>query len=213
MTSLKARFTKLVVLFGIAAVLTVALNLTAATDTSSVILEDVPLTIGNFVGRDIPVEQFVKDILETPNVLMREYVDPGGMHVTMSIVYYEQYRVYFHMPEGCMTGRGSVIIASEREQFGTSNDEEETLTMNKLMLKQDGGNEHVFYIFVAGDTITPSYPKMRYHLMREHLKRRRAGAALVRFSTMTTGDNEEETLTVFRRFIGQAIAILPYHLS
>ncbi len=204
MASAKSRHRIILVLFSIAAAVTTALTLTTAPPSSEgVTLGDFPFVVGDFSGTDIPVEQSVKDILETPNVLMRNYVGRDGAHITVAIVYYEQYQVYFHMPEGCMTGQGSVIVASERVNVGTLEEEKEPLIANKLVLKQTEGNEHVFYFFIAGDLITASYPRMRLHLMMEHVKRRPTGAALVRFSTRTNGVSDEDSLTRLKEFIGQ----------
>lgn len=214
MASAKSRHRIILVLFSIAAAVTTALTLTTAPSSSGAgTLDDFPFIVGGFWGVDIPVEQSVKDILETSDVLMRNYVGPDGTRITLAIVYYEQYRVYFHMPEGCMTGRGSVIVASEREVFASSQGEGEPIVANKIVLEQTGGNEHVYYFFAAGGLITPSYTKMRLHLMWEHLKRKPVGAALVRFSTKTGGTDEGETLETLSDFIDQMIPVLRSHLG
>lgn len=196
-----------------AAVLTATLNLTATKNTDTATLNDLPMVIGGFTGTEFPVEQSIKDILETPNILMRDYVGPENVHINLTIVYYEQYRVYFHMPEGCMTGRGSVIVASEREIVAPSERGKGPLVVNKLVLKQAEGNEYVLYSFVVGDLITPSYPRMRFKLMMEHLKRKPTGAALVRFSAKPREGGEEETMKALKNFIKETVVLLPPILS
>ncbi len=112
-----------------------------------------------------------------------------------------------------MTGQGSVIVASEMETIESIRERGEPILGNKFVLKQNEGNEYVFYFFVAGDLITPSYPRMRLHLIMEHVKRRPTGAALVRFSTRTNGVSDEDSLTRLKEFIGQITDILPDYLS
>ena len=213
MASAKSRHRIILVLFGIAAAVTTALTLTTAPSSGGGTLDDFPFIVGDFSGTDIPVEQSVKDILETSDVLMRNYVGPDGTRITLAIVYYERYQVYFHMPEGCMTGHGSVIVASEREVLTSSQGESKSIIANKILLEQAGANEYVYYFFVVGDLITPSYPKMRLHLMWEHLKRKPVGAALVRFSARTVDTDEGETIDTLSDFIGQMIPVLRSHLG
>lgn len=217
MDSFKTRCRIVLILFAITAGLTFALNGMASQGASAPSLESIPLHVGLFHGQDMPVENSVKDILETPNVIMRRYYGPEGEEIDFSIVYYEGHPVMFHMPEGCMTGKGSVIIADERESLGSYGDEDEPLIANKLILQQPDGKEHVYYFFIVGDLITPSYTKMRLYLMSEYLKERQAGAALVRFSTRvaldTSQEDAEEALEILNHFVGLTIPVLRSHLS
>jgi EpsI family protein len=176
-------------------------------------LDALPLTIGTFTGVEVPVEPKIKDILETRNVILRDYMGPNGVRVSLAIVYYDQYRVHFHMPDGCMVGKGTIVTAHERESLGVLEGGRESITVNKLALKQPEAREHVFYFFTTGDLITASYTKMRIHLMMSHLKRRHAGAALVRFSVRTDENNEEMALKTIKDFIKQTAVILPSYLS
>lgn len=212
MTSPKARCWILIILFGVAAVLTSALNLTAAAKSETVVIDNLPMVIGDFTGVELPVEQSTKDILETQNVLTRDYVSPDGVHIILAVIYYEQYRVYFHMPEGCMVGEGSIIAASEKETLTTTQGQGDPIVANKLILAQPYGEKRVLYFFMVGDLITASYPQMRFHLMMEHLKRRKAGAALVRFSTTTDAD-DEQILETLNDFIEQMVPVLRSHLG
>ncbi|MBI5116954.1 EpsI family protein [Candidatus Poribacteria bacterium] len=214
MASFKTRLSIVVVLLGVTAVLTTLVKVTVrAHPTNAAPLDELPLVIGDFSGTEIPVEQSIKEILETPNVLMREYVGPRGVSITAAVVYYPQYRVYFHMPEGCMVGSGSVIVAEEREIIALPNAQKATLAANKIVLKQRGSDEHVMYFFVSGDLMTPSYPAMRFHLMMEHLKGRTAGAALVRFSTRAGEDNRVQNTQALKAFIADVCPLLPIYLK
>lgn len=214
MVSLKNRLTIIMVALGVTALLTTVIRANARAHPAEVVpLTELPLIIGNYSGREIPVEQSIKEILETPNVMMREYSDTEGVNIIAAIVYYPQYRVYFHMPEGCMVGRGSIIVAEEREAIGIRNGDTPFVTANKLVLKQGDGDEHVYYFFVSEDLITPSYPAVRFHLMMEHLQGRPAGAALVRFSTRVNENNSARNIQSLKSFIGEVCPLLPRYLK
>lgn len=212
MESLKKRRRTVVLLLGITAALTTALTATEPAVRQPSRLDRLPLAVDGFIGTDIAVEQSIKDILETPDVLMREYRSPDGMQIALAIVHYQQYRVYFHMPEGCMVGRGSFVVADDREKMPASVSAA-PVEANRLVLKKRDGNEYVYYFFVTGNLVTPSYPQMRFHLMTEHLKHRRTGAALVRFSMRTHAQGSDRRLERFKEFIGKFSSILPEYLS
>ena len=213
MASHRNRWIIVLVLFSIAAILTTLLNVVPRTASTKASLDELPLIIGDFTGRELPVEQKIKDILETRHVIMRNYMGPNGVRVSLAIVYYDQYRVHFHMPDGCMVGKGTIVTAHERESLGVLERGRESIIVNKLALKQPETGEHVFYFFMTGDLITASYTRMRLHLMMSHLKRRQAGAALVRFSVRTDERNEDIALKTIKDFIKQTAVILPAYLS
>jgi len=212
MASLRRRCRIVIALFGLAAILTTALSVTARTGGGSTILNTLPLTVHGFAGVELPVEQSTIGILETKNVLVRDYVSPEGVHVFLSIVYYPHYRVSFHLPEGCMQGRGSVIITKGNETFDIPK-RKTPVSMNSFILEQADGYEHVLYYFVTGDLITASYPEMRFHLMTEHLKRKNTGAALVRFSTRVGNRETSKRSETFKEFVAHMTALLPAYLG
>jgi EpsI family protein len=166
------------------------------------------MMVDEYAGQELPVEDWVKELLETPNVLMRQYRSPSGAIVSLVVVYYDQYRVYFHMPEGCMVGRGTIITATETETIETENGETPKMAVNKLILNRPNHEEHVLYYFSAGGLVTPSYPRMRFHLMKEHLLRKRTGAALIRFSAVVNQNSSNTNPDELRRFVARMTPIL-----
>jgi EpsI family protein len=201
-----------IVLLGICALLTLALNLSTTGRPSPIDLQSIPVVVDGYIATELPVDESVKDILQTPNVLMRDYVSPDGLRVMLSIVYYEQYRVGFHMPEGCMVGSGSVITESGTETVNGAGQCAPFLA-NRLVLQQRNANEHVLYYFMVDDLITSSYPAMRFHLMLRHLRRQPTGAALVRFSIRVAGEENQASLNEFKRFVSHMTSLLPSYLT
>jgi EpsI family protein len=117
------------------------------------------------------------------------------------------------MPDGCMVGRGTIVVATERESLTVPEEKQGPLILNKLVLRHSEVREHVFYFFMTGDLITPSYSKMRLRLMTDYLRRKEAGAALVRFSIRTEESGEEMALKTIKDFIEHTAAILPAYVS
>ncbi len=200
------------VLLGVTAVVTTLLNVTVKTTAMSEQILRLPVEVGPYVGHDLPVEQRTIDLLETKNVIMREYVGPNDIHIAVAIVYYPQYRVYFHMPEGCMAGSGSVLVSKSREVVEVPGWNPATITVNKLVFERYNGRETALYFFESGPMITCRYTEMRWYMMKNHVLRRQTGAALVRFSTRTTPEDTYDAVAALKEFIGQFVPILPQYL-
>src|SRR5689334_13870698 len=68
----------------------------------------LPMAIAGWFGQVLPIEQYVKDILETDDVVQRYYssADHPEAPVLMAIVYSPDNRRVAHPPEVCYTGAG-----------------------------------------------------------------------------------------------------------
>ncbi len=212
METMNRRYGLVVVLLCVTAVVTILLNVTVESTAASKPVLQLPVEVGPYKGQNLPVEQRVIDLLETSNVLMRTYVGPSKVNISVAIVYYPEYRVYFHMPEGCMAGRGSVLVTKGKEQIDVPGWSQPTIDANKLIFDQGGNREIALYFFESGPMITSYYPKMRWYLMRNHILRKQSGAALIRFSIRTTAGDMQGNLAVLKEFIGQFVPILPDYL-
>jgi len=212
MESVKKRCWIVLVLLGVTAVMVTLLNLTVKSSARTGKILRLPTDVGPYVGSDMLVDQRVIDILETSNIIMRDYVGPKDVHVAVAIVYYPQYRVYFHMPEGCMAGRGSIVVDKGHERIDVPGWDPPFITANKLLFEQGDRYEIALYFFESGPMITPWYSEMRWHMMKNHVMRRQTGAALVRFSTRTSVDQTDQALALLKEFVGLFVPVLPDYL-
>jgi len=212
METMNKRCRLVLVLLCVTAVVTILLNVTVKSTAASKPVLQLPVEVGAYIGQDLPVERRVMDLLETSNIVMRNYVGPNRVNISVAIVYYPQYRVYFHMPEGCMAGRGSLLVTKEKEQIDVPGSDRPSSDATKLVFDQSAGREVALYFFESGPMITSSYTRMRWYLMRNHILRRRTGAALVRFSIRSTDEDTQEELAVLKKFVGQFVPILPEYL-
>ncbi|MCD6288601.1 MAG: EpsI family protein, partial [Candidatus Hydrogenedentes bacterium] len=166
-----------------------------------------------YTGVKLPVSDRVVDILETSNIVIRDYLGPNGARVKVAIVYYPQYRVYFHLPEGCLAGQGSVIVDNGERKVDLAGTDFGTVSARKIVFEQAAGNEVVLYFFESGPMITAKYSLMRLHMMKNHVMRRQTGAALVRFSTFVPAGADVETgFQTLQTFMKQFVPMLPQYL-
>lgn len=178
---------------------------------TNVDISKIPFNIGDWRGEEILVDRQTKDILETNSVLMRKYVNlKNDERIDLAVVYYQNSRIAFHLPESCLLGHGSRLSNREIEKINLSNGENFFAT--RLTIKNDFGNNLVVYYFETGTLRTSSYLSFRWEMLLNKLKGRNTSGALVRFSIVTTGDNSENKLQTLKKFISDIGIMLPKYL-
>ena len=118
-------------------------------------LSAIPLEFDAWKGRDIRMDDYVYDILGTRDVLVRDYVNPAGQSIGLSIVRSSDDRSAFHPPEICYIGEG--VELSDRDVTTFDLGEGFSIKANKLVMKDSRGFQVAWYWFTAGDNITHNY--------------------------------------------------------
>ena len=145
----------------------------------------VPLRMGGWKGRDLEVGQDVYEILETKDVVVREYVDSEGDSVMLSMVFAQNNRDSFLPPVICYLGGGIELRDKGFEEIPFSDG---ALTANKLVMDSPRGTIKAWYWFLLGDTFFGSYYKQQIFFMLDALSGKDSRGALVRVSVL--GDSE-----------------------
>lgn len=177
---------------------------------TSVDISEIPLTIGDWSGKEIPIERNITDILETPAVLMRQYTNVHGDRVDLAIVYYKNSRVALHLPESCLLGQGSKL--SEAKTIKISLQNKQYFLANQLITISKKTNNLFIYFFETGNVRTNSYLQFRKQMLLNKLRGINVGGALVRFSIDTTSDTVNYKLKTLTQFITAIIETLPKYL-
>ncbi|MEJ2253370.1 MAG: EpsI family protein [Nitrospirota bacterium] len=165
-------------------------------------IEDLPLSIGAWKGRDFEVDKRTRDILETDYILNRTYTNPHGDRLTLLVVYYPDNKLGFHRPEACNVGAGSQI-----EQRGvhavnvrTGDSGADTLDVNELVMGGSSGDKIIFYFFVSGKYMTNNYLQFRLHMMKQQLGFRIPSGAQVQIHGSIRG-GVDHTVSVMEDFV------------
>ncbi|MFH0731627.1 MAG: exosortase C-terminal domain/associated protein EpsI [Candidatus Omnitrophota bacterium] len=165
-----------------------------------------PYKLGEWEGKDIKIEERDYEILETRNLIFREYINPSNEKIWAFIIYSETNRSVFHPPEVCMIGSGLKILDKKSEEM--SFDKYKFLT-NKLYIGDDTGKELVLYCYKVGNFYTENYYLQQALFAINQLLGRRAGGATVRISA-PLGSNEEATLVELKDFMKRVVEELEY---
>ena len=187
-------FIIVVVIFVMVAVIGLLSYLPTRFDKSAkVLMSNFPMTVGEWQATDIPLSERDYEILETKNLIMRDYKNTKGNSVYLYIVYSENNRKVTHPPELCLTGGGLTIVDKSSVQL-TNN-----IRGVKLLMEKGDSRELVVYWFRAGSLNTDSYVKQQLKVVFDLLRGRRTSCALIRLSTAIK-ENGEEALGLIKEF-------------
>ncbi len=167
--------------------------------------------IQGWTGVEVPVERGVKELLETEDVLLREYRDGSGVTVGLALVYYaDPERIALHLPESCLLGHGSRLVDRKPAVVhGPGGD----FPCMRLVTETPGGKAFVLYYFQTGGYHTGSYLGFRAALLTNRLKGNLAGGALVRFSMpLVPGMTEERCMKLLESFAASAAGTIDRYL-
>jgi len=169
---------------------------------SNVKMEDIPKTIGEWSATDIPLLERDYQILETRNLIMREYKNPAGEVVYLYIIYSEGNRKVAHPPEVCFMGSGATIVNKTPLQLNQS------IVANKLNIEKDDLQQVVLYWFRAGNLNTDKYSKQQTQFVLNRLLRKRTSGAMIRISTDIKDGKEEPALQRVKSFTAELVPLL-----
>ena len=119
-------------------------------------ISGLPNKFENWQGKDLFIEKEILDVLRTDSVLMRDYTNETGKKITLTIVYYQDNRVDFHLPEACSVGEGSDIYEKRKETLLLGK-EKEPQALNLLLVKSNRSSQIILYYFESGKFITDNY--------------------------------------------------------
>ena len=158
----------------------------------SINIFDLPMQIGEWSAEDIKVEDKIKDILETESVLMRRYTNAQGDNVVLTIVYYNDNRVEFHLPERCSVGQGSDVIASKIDYAALNNGEQ--LPYKLLTVDNYSGSQLLAYFFQSEDYFTYDYIKLKFRMILNKLLGRPNSGTLIKCAVSSNYDQQKSKL-------------------
>ncbi|MBI4430113.1 MAG: exosortase-associated EpsI family protein [Candidatus Omnitrophica bacterium] len=81
-------------------------------ETRDPLFEKIPVTLGEWIGKDSELDKRTYEILETRNVLSRLYETPGGKKVHLLLVGSHKDRRVAHPPEVCYVSSHFSIVES-----------------------------------------------------------------------------------------------------
>lgn len=165
---------------------------------------EIPAEISSFrqAGEDIEIEPRIYEILEYPEILMRNYASRDGRPIQLTIVSSGPTRRSLHFPEVCLTGQGW----ETREQYSAPVGLQ--FIGKRLVLTRHSQEEAVLYWFKTGDYFTDSYLLNSLYWSRERLLLRPTDSMMVKLSTPVVSQDSETAFAVLEDFAAALAPIL-----
>lgn len=197
-------YTILVALLVITSIVSIRLFVRQRSDHDLLDVHVFPHTIGDWKGADLEVTEKEYRILETRNLISREYTNSANEQLHLFIVYSETNRSVFHPPEVCLIGSGVTINDITNEKFNAGKNE---FLIKKLYLEKNKRKDVALYCYKAGNFYTNNYYLQQVYFILNQLLGKRRGGATIRVSMPMRG-NEEETVAVLKKFMQDVTEIL-----
>jgi len=165
-----------------------------------------PYKVGNWQGKDLKVSEKEYDILETRNLVLREYANPSGEKLSVFIIYSETNRAVFHPPEVCLIGSSVKIVDKKTEKVDSG---EYKFSVNRLDTEKDNYRGVVLYCYKAGNLYTDNFYLQQASFALNQLLGRHKGGATIRVSMpIRENKNKAAALNTLKNFIAEAAKII-----
>lgn len=203
MENIGQRHLVVAVLLAITAAFTFLFGEAKETTSAGTFTERIPICIGPWVGRDLEVDTRTFEILETNDVLTREYRGPKDNTIFLGVAFSSENRRAIHPPEVCMSGGGWNLTEKKRIEIKNTT----VFEAIKLTLEKGDTEQVVLYWYKVGRDFTADFYRQQLKFVKARLLGGDSSCALIRISTLTTGQEAEKALSSLIDF---AKALMPY---
>lgn len=168
-------------------------------------MAEFPREIGAWKAKDIEVDERDYEILETRNLIMREYENPSGDKIALFIIYSDTNRAVFHPPEVCLMGSGVNILDKKREEV--RNYDGKAIRVNKIYTEKNRQDSISLYCYKIGNFYTDNFYLQQVYFTFNQLFRSSAGGATINITTSLEGD-EAIKLAMLKEFLVECVKII-----
>ena len=170
-------------------------------------LATTPVTLAQWEGRDVALEDDVVAQLGVDDYINRRYVAADAPPVALYVGYYASQRQgdTIHSPQNCLPGAGWHPVTADRTTLDVG---EQAIPVNRFIIQKGLDRQAVFYWYQGRSRVVASEYANKAWLMLDAARLRRTDGGLVRVITPvpSTPDAAFAALTTF------STALFP-HLS
>lgn len=169
-------------------------------DNNQQILKAVPHQLGPWKGKDISLDERTYEILETRNVLSRDYQNSEGKSVHLLIVASHKDRRVAHPPEVCYLSSHYTILDERKEEWKWN---DAAITLKGFTAKDKKNPAHqekVWYVYKVGDRYTSNYFAQQLLFAWDRVTRRESQILLIRVAGLDESP--------FKEFLSRILAVL-----
>jgi EpsI family protein len=163
--------------------------------------KSIPAVIGSWRGSDVPLDPKVYPILETEDVLLRDYYQgTSTTPVMLYLVHAADRRKVAHPPEMCFTGAG---YDTREDSISSLAGPAGSIRANRLLFDHKKSSVLVYYWYRIGGEETPSYTGYQLLACLKWLCGETREATMIRISTPVLLDGIEAAERRVASFLGE----------
>jgi EpsI family protein len=173
----------------------------------AVYAKQLPVFINGWYGKDIEIDKQTLEILETEDVLMREYKKEQDPPVLLCIVYASNNRKVSHPPEVCYKGSGWSLEEKIPVVFSIKSGEFPEFSAIKLIIEKADQRQLVLYWYKCNSVYATNYYKQQINIVKNQIMTGNSTSGLVRISTPIVNNDEDVAMMRAQRF---SLNMLPF---
>ncbi len=162
-----------------------------------------PMQVGEWRGLDLPVDDNTYAILETRNLILREY-SRGDSKVYLYIIYSQDNRKVSHPPEVCLEGSGITVVKTAKIPLELAGARQ--IVANKLTVEKAGINNIIVYWYKTGEYYIDNYLKQQMRVALASFQFKRTSGAMIRFSAEVLPTTPNKAMEDIQTFVKEASA-------
>lgn len=178
-------------------------------------LSSFPTQLGNWQGKDFPLDQATLDVLGPGDFLVRGYsnMSEDVPYIDLFVAYFPSQRTgdTIHSPKNCLPGAG--WTPEENERVTLSFPGRTPFPANRYVISKAGARKLVLYWYWAHDRGVASEYWAKYYLVKDAIRMNRSDGALVRITTdMFPGETADAAQQRLRPFTSDVVPLLDEYI-
>jgi exosortase D (VPLPA-CTERM-specific) len=175
-----------------------------------------PTQLGEWEGKDIPLDKETLDVLGPGDFLLRGYQDANNVdlpYVELFIAYFASQRTgdTIHSPQHCLPGAGWVPL--ENSQITLTFPGHSPFPANRYVISKAGVRRLVLYWYWAHDRGVASEYWAKFYLVKDAIRTNRSDGALVRIDAdMLPGETPDAAEQRFLPFASTVFPLLDHYI-
>lgn len=173
-------------------------------------LSSFPEQLGEWKGKDIPLDKDTLDVLGPGDFLVRDYYAPDQPEPTnLYIAYFPSQRTgdTIHSPKNCLPGAGWAPVENDRITLVLPG--HDPFPANRYVIAKGDARQLVLYWYWAHDRGVASEYWAKFYLVKDSIRMNRSDGALVRVVTpMLAGETPGAALKRLLPFASNVVPLL-----
>ena len=164
-------------------------------------LANLPMALGSWTGRDLPIEQRILDAVGVDDHVSRAYFDQRNPPVLLYVGYYKSQRTgaTIHSPKNCLPGAGWQPVSSGKIAVPLADGK--NAVVNLYTIEKGLERQSVIYWYQSHGRLIASEYWAKIYMVLDAIRLNRTDSALIRVSTPLSPDakQSQQRLVVFAR--------------